>query len=74
MKRKGQAKGKAKQSAAEGETEFVGGQILKIPLRNVQADAEFAGTLSLGEPGQEVSLVFDTGSDYLAVTSDLCVT
>lgn len=47
------------------------GAVVKVPLKNVQEDAEFAGTFYLGE-GQPARLVFDTGSEYLAVTSSLC--
>lgn len=50
---------------------FEGNDSIRVPLRNVQDDAEFAGTLYLAE-GQAANLVFDTGSEYLAVTSTLC--
>lgn len=30
------------------------------------------GTLYISEASQPLRLIFDTGSDYLAITSDLC--
>ena len=38
-----------------------------------QDDALYIGTLYLGAPkGQEVRVIFDTGSEHLAVTGNLC--
>ena len=44
----------------------------KIPLQagQNQAGAIYVGKLSIS--GQPVNVIFDTGSDYLAVTSSLC--
>ena len=47
--------------------------MIKVPLINVLEDAEFAGKVYMGGPkSQPVTLVFDTGSEYLTVTSSLC--
>jgi hypothetical protein len=38
-----------------------------------QDDALYVGTLFLGAPkGQQVRVIFDTGSEHLAVTGNLC--
>jgi hypothetical protein len=38
-----------------------------------QDDALYIGTLYLGAPkGQQVRVIFDTGSEHLAVTGNLC--
>lgn len=42
---------------------------LKVPLEN-RNDAVFVGTIYINS--QPAKLVFDTGSEYLAVTSALC--
>ena len=43
-----------------------------MPLVNYQ-DSVYVGTIYLGSPvSQPVRVVFDTGSEYLAVTSSLC--
>lgn len=45
---------------------------LRVPLES-RNDAVYVGTLYLGTPAsQPVRVVFDTGSEYLAVTSALC--
>lgn len=45
---------------------------LKVPLEN-RNDAVYVGTIYLGSPkSQPARVVFDTGSEYLAVTSSLC--
>ena len=45
---------------------------LKVPLENLN-DALYVGTIYLGYPqGQPVKVIFDTGSEYLGVTSSLC--
>ena len=45
---------------------------LKVPLEN-RNDAVYVGTIYLGSPkSQPAKVVFDTGSEYLAVTSSLC--
>ncbi len=45
---------------------------LKVPLESVN-DALFVGTIYIGSPvSQPARVVFDTGSEYLAVTSALC--
>ena len=50
--------------------------MVRVPLTNVLPDAEFAGTIFIGKESnqQEATLVFDTGSEYLTVTSNLCDT
>jgi hypothetical protein len=45
---------------------------LKVPLES-RNDAVYVGTIYVGSPvSQPVRVVFDTGSEYLAVTSALC--
>ena len=45
---------------------------LKVPLEN-KGDAVYVGTLYLGSPkSQPAKVIFDTGSEYLGVTSALC--
>lgn len=45
---------------------------LQVPLINMD-DAIYEGTMYLGSPAsQPVRLIFDTGSEYLIVTSALC--
>jgi hypothetical protein len=45
---------------------------LKVPLDN-RNDAVYVGTIYIGSPkSQAARVVFDTGSEYLAVTSALC--
>ena len=35
--------------------------------------AGYVGTIFLGSEDQPAKVLFDTGSDFLAVTSDLCL-
>lgn len=45
---------------------------LQVPLIS-RNDAVYMGTLYMGSPlSQNAKVVFDTGSEYLAVTSSLC--
>ena len=45
---------------------------LKVPLESIN-DALFVGTIYLGSlESQPAKVIFDTGSEYLAVTSALC--
>lgn len=46
----------------------------KVSLTNGQneAGAIFVGQLYIADNNQPMRVIFDTGSDYLAVTSDLC--
>lgn len=45
---------------------------LQVPLES-RNDAVYLGTVYLGSPNsQPATVVFDTGSEYLAVTSSLC--
>jgi len=45
---------------------------LQVPLQS-RNDAVYMGTVYIGTPNsQPASVVFDTGSEYLAVTSTLC--
>jgi len=45
---------------------------LQVPL-NSRNDAVYMGTIYMGSPdSQPASVVFDTGSEYLAITSALC--
>ena len=47
-------------------------QSLKVPLENLN-DALYVGTIYLGFPkSQPAKVIFDTGSEYLGVTSSLC--
>ena len=43
----------------------------KVPLKNENGDG-YVGTIYLGSEERAVNVLFDTGSDYLAITSDLC--
>jgi len=45
---------------------------LQVPL-NSRNDAVYLGTVYMGSPkSQPARVVFDTGSEYLAITSVLC--
>ena len=46
----------------------------KIKLSNAQneAGAIYVGELFISDSNQKARLIFDTGSDYLAMTSSLC--
>lgn len=45
---------------------------LQVPLES-KNDAVYMGTVYIGSPeSQPANVVFDTGSEYLAVTSNLC--
>ena len=45
---------------------------LQVPL-NSRNDAVYLGTVHMGSPkSQPARVVFDTGSEYLAITSVLC--
>ena len=46
----------------------------KVVLENGQnsAGAIFVGKLYISDVMQPIRLIFDTGSDYLAITSELC--
>ena len=48
------------------------GKFVKVDLINIDHDSSFAGDVKLGSNMQSTKLVFDTGSEYLAVTSNLC--
>ena len=43
-----------------------------MPLKIIEQDSSFAGDIQIGSPAQTVRLIFDTGSEYLGVTSNLC--
>lgn len=43
-----------------------------VPLKIVEQDSSFSGQIHIGKPAQTVNLIFDTGSEYLGVTSNLC--
>lgn len=46
--------------------------MLQVPLQS-RGDALYLGTVYIGSPNsQPAKVVFDTGSEYLAVTSTLC--
>ena len=61
---------------ATGETEqfkpSMSGQGFRVDLTN-EDGAGYTGTIYLGSDDTPVKVLFDTGSDYLAVTSDLCL-
>lgn len=42
-----------------------------IPLKNYK-NTQFVGTIAIGNPSQEIPVIFDTGSGNLWVTSSLC--
>jgi len=70
-----QSKTKTKQLVSEvaDNTEDMKDDIqLQVPLIS-RNDAVYMGTLYMGSPlSQNAKVVFDTGSEYLAVTSSLC--
>lgn len=43
----------------------------KVPLKNEDGDG-YVGTIYVGSEEKPINVLFDTGSDFLAVTSDLC--
>ena len=46
---------------------------VKVYLKNIDGDAVYAAEMNLGSPiSQTVNLIFDTGSEFLAVTSNFC--
>jgi len=44
----------------------------KVPLKN-EDGAGYVGTIYVGSEEKPVNVLFDTGSDFLAITSDLCL-
>ena len=48
------------------------GQGFRVDLTN-EDGAGYVGTIFLGSEDQPAKVLFDTGSDFLAVTSDLCL-
>lgn len=44
----------------------------KVPLKNEDGNG-YTGTIYVGSEEKPINVLFDTGSDYLAVTSDLCL-
>ena len=44
----------------------------RVDLAN-EDGAGYVGTIYLGSEDQPAKVLFDTGSDFLAVTSDLCL-
>lgn len=62
----------AQQSASSNSMIDVGeDRSLMVPLES-RNDAVYVGTLYVGADSQPARVVFDTGSEYLAVTSALC--
>ena len=49
----------------------VGEKTLKIDLQS-SPDGLYLGKLYVGTPGKEVRVIMDTGSEHLAIASDLC--
>ena len=45
---------------------------IHVPLKIVEQDSSFSGEIHIGHPAQTVKLIFDTGSEYLGVTRNLC--
>lgn len=43
----------------------------KVPLKNEDGSG-YVGTIFVGSEEKPINVLFDTGSDYLAITSDLC--
>jgi len=67
-----QATNLAQQSASSNSMIDVGeDRSLMVPLES-RNDAVYVGTLYVGADSQPARVVFDTGSEYLAVTSALC--
>jgi len=48
------------------------GQGFRVDLTN-EDGAGYVGNIFLGSENQPAKVLFDTGSDFLAVTSDLCL-
>ena len=48
-----------------------GDKTIRIDLAQTK-DSLYIGNLYIGTPGQQVKVIFDTGSEHLAVTSNLC--
>ena len=45
----------------------------RVDLKNIENDSVFAGNIFVGSPkSQQSSVILDTGSEYLVVTSNLC--
>lgn len=44
---------------------------MRVELTNDDG-AGYVGTIFVGTPPRPSKVIFDTGSDYLALTSDLC--
>ena len=49
----------------------VSGAGFRVPLKNEDGDG-YVGTIYVGSEERPVNVLFDTGSDFLAITSDLC--
>ena len=47
------------------------GKGVRVELKNDDG-AGYVGTIFVGTPPRPSKVIFDTGSDYLALTSDLC--
>jgi len=45
---------------------------VRVPLKNIEGDAAYAATMYIGSAGHQANLIFDTGSEFLAVTSNFC--
>jgi len=61
---------------AEAGAEGVAGSggTIRVNLNDVNNDGVYSGQLFVGNPSQPATVIFDTGSEYLGVTSDLCKT
>ena len=48
-----------------------GDKLVRVPL-TPSKDSLYTGTMFIGTPSQPVRVIFDTGSEHLAVASNLC--